>query len=280
CVDGWRSTKLPGLGYQPEPKSTEERAYHVDKGRGSSSRRVHRNTALTMTGPKDNEASSSSAKPAQAAMKKLAPIPNGAKVQKRPLTRRQLPSSSKAPIIYISSSTPFMSAVKRAQKLLDKSLRNATAAAPKNASLHSRVQALQRSTGEDNSDGTTVTVTGTGKAVEKTLGVAGWFEQRGDCVVRVRTGTVGTVDDVVGEGEGEDESRVVLYDHKPWEVMRYEFMIQGVFEGIPSSRNHQLQRQLRDVRRGNVTISPVLPCSTGLESGTQKTHRLASHCTP
>lgn len=102
-----------------------------------------------------------------------------------------------------------MSAVKRAQKLLDKSLRNATAAAPKNASLHARVQALQRSGGEDNSDGTAVTVVGTGKAVAKTLGVAGWFEQRGDCVVRVRTGTVGTVDDVVvGEGEGEDESRV------------------------------------------------------------------------
>ena len=102
-----------------------------------------------------------------------------------------------------------MSAVKRAQKLLDKSLRNATAAAPKNSSLHSRVQALQRSGGEDNSDGTAVTVLGTGKAVAKTLGVASWFEQRGDCVVEVRTATVGTVDDVVvGEGEGEDESRV------------------------------------------------------------------------
>ncbi|PNY23077.1 Uncharacterized protein TCAP_06972 [Tolypocladium capitatum] len=161
-----------------------------------------------MARPNDDEASSS-AQSSRAAMKKLAPIPDGAKVQKRPLMRRQLPSSSKTPIIYISSSTPFMSAVKRAQKLLDKSLRNATAAAPKNATLHARVQALQRSGGEDNSDATAVTVMGTGKAVGKTLGVVGWFEQRGDCVVRIRTGTVGTVDDVVvADGGAEDESRV------------------------------------------------------------------------
>lgn len=54
-----------------------------------------------------------------------------------------------------------------------------------------------------------VTVLGTGRAVEKTLSLASWFEQEGDCNVVLRTRTVGTVDDViVDEGEGEDESRV------------------------------------------------------------------------
>ncbi|KAM4065598.1 rpp20 subunit of nuclear RNase MRP and P domain-containing protein [Hirsutella rhossiliensis] len=165
-----------------------------------------------MTAADENDASpSASAKAATRAASKLPPIPNGAKIQKRPLIRRQLPSSSKTPVIYVSSSTPFMSAVKRVQKHLDKSLRNATAAAPKNASLHSRVEALRRR-GADADSGTSataVTVMGTGKAVQKTLSLASWFEQKADCAVEIKTATVGTVDDVLVEGlEGDDESRV------------------------------------------------------------------------
>ena len=90
--------------------------------------------------------------------------------------------------------------------------------------LHARVKALERSVrsttagsgggggGADTDAGAgaaVVTVMATGRAVEKALRVAGWFEQEGDCAVAVRTGTVGTVDDVVVEdGEGEDESRI------------------------------------------------------------------------
>jgi ribonuclease P/MRP protein subunit POP7 len=45
--------------------------------------------------------------------------------------------------------------------------------------------------------------------VEKTLGVAGWFQQQPDCVVELRTRTVGTVDDVIIEDEDvEDSSRI------------------------------------------------------------------------
>lgn len=54
-----------------------------------------------------------------------------------------------------------------------------------------------------------VTIMGTGKAIDKTVRLAGWFEQEGDCDVRLRTKTVGTVDDVVVEdGKGDDTSRV------------------------------------------------------------------------
>ncbi|KAH7013631.1 Rpp20 subunit of nuclear RNase MRP and P-domain-containing protein [Ilyonectria destructans] len=139
---------------------------------------------------------------------KLPPIPNGARVEKRPLTRRQPPASSKSRIIYVSSRTPFVAVVKRVRKQLDASLQT-VGAAPKSASVHSRIQALERMGGEIQGDGGVVTVMGTGRAVERTLAVASWFEQEGDCLVEVRTRTVGTIDDVVVEdGDVEDASRL------------------------------------------------------------------------
>lgn len=100
-----------------------------------------------------------------------------------------------------------MAIVKRAQKQLDSSLRSTTAAR-KNASVHARIEALKRA-GDEAREGSIVTVMGTGKAIEKTLSVASWFEQQGDCDVEVRTRTVGAVDDVeVEDGDVEDESRV------------------------------------------------------------------------
>lgn len=63
--------------------------------------------------------------------------------------------------------------------------------------------------------GEEVLVKGTGKAVGKVMEIGGWFLQReGEFVVRVRTGSVGAVDDVeVPEGdakaeEGEDKMDV------------------------------------------------------------------------
>ncbi|KAF4447858.1 Ribonucleases P/MRP protein subunit POP7 [Fusarium austroafricanum] len=137
---------------------------------------------------------------------KLPAISEGARIEKRPLTRRQPPASSKSRIIYVSSKTPFMAVVKRARKQLDSSLKT-TDAASKYASVHSRIEALKKISGED-VDSAAVTVTGTGKAIEKTLAVAGWFEQEGDCEVEITTGTVATVDDVVADGDEEDESRL------------------------------------------------------------------------
>ncbi|KOS20968.1 hypothetical protein ESCO_004086 [Escovopsis weberi] len=141
----------------------------------------------------------------------------GAKLRKRPLIRRQIPASSKSSTIYVSSRSPFMSIVKRAQKLLDKSLRN-TAAAPRNATLHSRVAALERGAGSGSGPGTTqggtvVRVLATGKAIERAVHAASWFEQRGDCAVEMRTRTTATVDDVTVAGDddcfgAEDESRL------------------------------------------------------------------------
>lgn len=99
-----------------------------------------------------------------------------------------------------------MSAVKRVRKRLDKAAAGASGPPGKKASLGSRIEAMKKDGTEGGSE---VVVLGTGRAVEKVLGVAGWFEDERDCAVEIRTGTVGTVDDVVvEEGAVEDESRV------------------------------------------------------------------------
>lgn len=99
-----------------------------------------------------------------------------------------------------------MSAVRRVRKQLDKPIR-ALGGAPgvrKNASLHSRIEALKKPA--EDVAGVVVTIMGTGRAVEKTLSIAGWFEQQTDCSVELRTKTLATVDDVVLEDGGEEDS--------------------------------------------------------------------------
>ncbi|KAL0937212.1 uncharacterized protein CTRU02_206943 [Colletotrichum truncatum] len=133
----------------------------------------------------------------------------GSKIQKRALPRRQQPISSKSQLIYVSSSTPFMAVVSRVRKQLDKSLKG-NVPSTKGMSLGQRIDLLHRDGGTKVNDAEAV-VLGTGKAIEKVLSVAGWFTQQSDCEVEVRTRTVGTVDDVVVEGdEGGfgDEGRV------------------------------------------------------------------------
>lgn len=102
-----------------------------------------------------------------------------------------------------------MSVVKRVRKQLDRSLQD-RAPSTKKLSLAQRVNLLNRDTSTVGESNCEVLVLGTGKAIEKTLSVASWFEQQPDCQVQVRTRTVATVDDVVMEGDefGGDDSRV------------------------------------------------------------------------
>ncbi|RNJ59968.1 hypothetical protein D7B24_000685 [Verticillium nonalfalfae] len=139
---------------------------------------------------------------------KLPRLAEGSKIQKRAIPRRQQPASSNERLIYVSSSTPFMSVVKRVRKQLDRSLQD-RAPSTKKLSLAQRVNLLNRDTSTVGESNCEVLVLGTGKAIEKTLSVASWFEQQPDCQVQVRTRTVATVDDVVMEGDefGGDESR-------------------------------------------------------------------------
>lgn len=97
-----------------------------------------------------------------------------------------------------------MAVVKRVRKRLDMSLVGGPTT--KGMSLAKRVEAVKN---QDNLGvNPEVLILGAGKAVEKVLNVAAWFRDQNDCIVEARTKTVGTVDDVVVDGDVEDESRV------------------------------------------------------------------------
>lgn len=125
-----------------------------------------------------------------------------------------------------------MAVVKRVRRALDGGAAPSSAGAGRGTRglpLAARVAAL--STGGDDGGGggggggggDEVVVLGTGRAIEKTLNVAAWFDRQKDCRVSLRTRTIGAVDDVVvgraedagdeeedGDGEGEegDHARV------------------------------------------------------------------------
>ncbi|TPX11047.1 uncharacterized protein E0L32_007908 [Thyridium curvatum] len=162
---------------------------------------------------------------------KQARLPGGknTKIHRRPMHRAtpaalQNSGGARHPI-YVSSRTPFMSVVRRVQRQLDRSSPPTTTATTtatttrRNRTLPQRIQALRSAPQQQQQSGAgggaydgfgeDVVITGTGKAIEKTLNVAAWFFRQPDCRVNLRTRTVAAVDDYVlggdEEEEGEDE---------------------------------------------------------------------------
>ncbi|KAI2634993.1 Rpp20 subunit of nuclear RNase MRP and P-domain-containing protein [Hypomontagnella submonticulosa] len=170
-----------------------------------------------------NEAASQGPKEATQPAK-LPPIPKGATVRRRPIPTRT-PSTHASKRIYITAKTPFRSVTARVRKQLDKNLRGASSsnkaftnrlAGNKTASLDERVRAIQRhssstskksgggsGTGIGLEDAGEVVVLGTGRAIQKVVEVALFFQKQADCIVQLRTSSVGAIDDVVQEGDGE-----------------------------------------------------------------------------
>ena len=152
----------------------------------------------------------------------------GSKVVKRRISERA-PSTHAAHRIYINTRSPFRSVTSRVRKQLDKNLRQASyvntaftnrLAGKKYASLDERVRAIQnqqqqRGTGASIGIGLEesgeVLVLATGRAIEKAVNVASFFQKQRDCIVQLRTRSVAAVDDVVVEGEEDfpfgDETR-------------------------------------------------------------------------
>ncbi|KAJ5601335.1 hypothetical protein N7510_010869 [Penicillium lagena] len=137
---------------------------------------------------------------------KLVKLPKSAKVSKRPIPHAPIASpyagATVPKIVYVSSSTPFMSAVKRVQKLLRQAEKRDTAAVSledTRTSEKQKLAELAKIAGAEKRE--EIFVKATGRAIERALGVGKWFEERGDgFVVRVKTGSVLVVDDVA-EGE-------------------------------------------------------------------------------
>ncbi|TKA26020.1 hypothetical protein B0A50_05532 [Salinomyces thailandicus] len=165
--------------------------------------------------------------------KKLPKLPPNAAVSKRPLHRPAIPSpyagASQPKVVYVSARTPFLSAVKRVEKLLrlsDKRLVQSASTIAKQNGQASRkrkrdgdedeigaiarevekrkTQGRRVGTDEDGVDGASeeVLLKGTGKAIGKVMEMGCWFQEKEEYEVRIRTGTVGAVDDIeVAEGE-------------------------------------------------------------------------------
>ncbi|KAJ5960507.1 uncharacterized protein N7479_007657 [Penicillium vulpinum] len=137
--------------------------------------------------------------------KDLIKLPKYAKVEKRPIPHAPVASpyagASVPKIVYISKSTPFMSAVKRVQKLLLQAEKRATGNINLEDTRKSEKQILEElsKVSEKREE---VFVKATGRAIEKALNVAKWFEEKGtEYTVRVNTGSVIVVDDIVEDEE-------------------------------------------------------------------------------
>ncbi|MCJ1357797.1 MAG: hypothetical protein MMC33_007793 [Icmadophila ericetorum] len=152
---------------------------------------------------------------------KLRRLPDHATIQKRPIHHPSLPSphnsSTYQKLVYISSSTPFISAVKRIHKLLglaekrDKQrLLRATETTTKEdvEREERRLRAEVEKKKGIAAVGERVYVRGTGKAMRKVEDLGVYFEGLVGFGVERRTGRVGVVDDVVvaeGDGTGGEE---------------------------------------------------------------------------
>ena len=126
-------------------------------------------------------------------------------------------------MIYVSAKTPFISAVKRVRKLLSEIDRRSIGKIDLvngKGNDKQKLMALREKTKPmgKGKEPEAVVLKGTNRAIEKVLGLGLYFQRQDDCMVRVRTGSVSVVDDIVQEeeeggeegGEGEElpESRV------------------------------------------------------------------------
>ncbi len=159
-------------------------------------------------------------------------LPPSATVQRRPIIHAPIASPFAGhgvqKVVYVSSKTPFMSAVKRVKRLLHEIEKRATQDVKligrgERAGMKKLVEARERLA----KDGEEVFVKASGRAMEKALRVGEWFrikETGMDCKVEVRTGSVSVVDDIIeleGEEEEEEEGGV------PVEQQENETVLEG-----------------------------------------------------
>lgn len=144
-----------------------------------------------------------------------------ARIQKRPILRPPIPSpytgADQKKVVYVSTKTPFISAVKRVRKLLDEIDKRSMGRIDLVDGNGSDKQKLRKlgartntSTGKEPEE---VILKATNRAIQNVLGLALFFQGQDDCRVKLSTGTVGVVDDIVESTapeavetvEGEDE---------------------------------------------------------------------------
>jgi ribonuclease P/MRP protein subunit POP7 len=128
------------------------------------------------------------------------------RVQKRPLLHPPIAppyaGASTPKIVYVSAKSPFISVVKRVRKLLsqiDKRDSGRINLLDSNMSDRARVEAA----GKGRSiEGEKVYIKATGKAIEKAIRLGLHFQDQEDCFIRIKTGSVGAIDDIVARKSG------------------------------------------------------------------------------
>ena len=104
-------------------------------------------------------------------------------------------------VVYVSTHTPFISAVKRIRKLLEQAekrrmgntdlVNNKGSDLQKLQELSDKIETAKKKSAEE------ILMKGTSRAIEKVLSLGLYFQNQPECQVRIRTGTVGAVDDIV-----------------------------------------------------------------------------------
>ncbi|KAL2351552.1 Rpp20 subunit of nuclear RNase MRP and P-domain-containing protein [Cryomyces antarcticus] len=142
--------------------------------------------------------------------KKLTRLPDCARIEKRPLLHPVISSpyssAQNQKAVYISSKTPFISAVKRVRALLKQIEKRSTQShtATKQRKAHGNgVTDIAAMAAVDEKDPEEVVLKATGKAIEKALNLGLFFQGQEDCKVRIRTGSVAAIDDIVPIGTHE-----------------------------------------------------------------------------
>ncbi|TAQ91320.1 hypothetical protein B7494_g327 [Chlorociboria aeruginascens] len=162
---------------------------------------------------KPSTSSNQSSRLATPTYHKLPKLGPNQRIQKRPLMHPPITSlnaSKDTPhIIYVSAASPFIAVVKRVQKAVEKMEKRTVEVSIANGALKEEAKGKSMQKGEG---GGGVLLKGTGRAIEKVLKIALWFQGQEKFDVKLRMSDVGTVDDVVargGDGDGEvEESRV------------------------------------------------------------------------
>lgn len=142
--------------------------------------------------------------------------PIGARVHKRPILHPPIPSpyanASQQKVVYVSTKTPFISAVKRVRKLLteiDKRSMGKVDLVNGKGSDKQKLQKLsERTIPSTRKEAEAVVLKATNRAIERALGLALFFQGQDDCRVRLTTGSVGVIDDIVEDCGPRGETEV------------------------------------------------------------------------
>ncbi|KAK7537201.1 Rpp20 subunit of nuclear RNase MRP and P-domain-containing protein [Phyllosticta citribraziliensis] len=167
---------------------------------------------------------------------KLPRLPPNTKIQKRPLLHPPIASpfrnADTEKVVYVNVRTPFLSAVKRVQKLLSIAEKRAaqSALAQKRNRRADPIMSAAIAAVDGQEKPERVTIKATGRSIEKAMELALFFQQQEDCHVRLETGTVDAIDDLV------EDTNATEAESKPREELDTAAQEKAKRDQVPETR--------------------------------------------